>query len=66
MKSFISYGVGAGLTRTVTMVILATSNEIMIKFFHKLLSHMDTINIVLMIFVGVLVVFQIYLIINQT
>jgi len=57
--SFVAYGIAAGIAMTVVMFLIATSKEIVIKFLHKILPHMNTINAAVLILAGIyLVVFQ--------
>ncbi len=59
--SFVAYSVAAGIAMTVVMVLVATSKEITLKFFKKILPHMNTVNAIVLILVGIyLIVFQFY------
>lgn len=59
--SFAAYSVAAGVAMTVVMILIATSKEVVLKFFKKILPYMNTVNAVVMILAGIyLIAFQFY------
>lgn len=59
--SFITYGVAAGIAMTAVMLTIATSKELVIRFLHRILPYMNTINALVLILVGIyLIAFQFY------
>lgn len=59
--SFFVYGIAVGLAMTIVMTVIATSKSVVLKFFKKILPHMDKINAAVLILVGIyLIAFQFY------
>lgn len=59
--AFVAYGIAAGIAMTVVMILAASTKEVVMKFFSKILQHVNTINAVVLILVGIyLIVFQFY------
>lgn len=57
--SFFVYGIASGIAITILMFFVATSKEAVMKFFHKILPHMNTINAIVLILAGIyLIIFQ--------